>query len=913
VFPNAWRQGDFSGVTDSLGRNLTIYDPWSTQSQANRWARTPYVNNQIPMTKESPFAKYLYGVTPGPTLPDVNPAFSNNFFGTASNASTQNTTSFKIDHWISERDRFFARYSFGTSSSAGPPTSSQGAATTDLSTNITYRQSHDKSMSLSWTHTFSPSFFSETFAGVSYTNYDIYTGDFYQDWSGQLGLPNPFGSSGFPNVTGTGVNMTFVQGDTRRQNKSLIYNIDQNFTKIAGKHEVQFGGKFRMDRANVLPDQQYASGLFDFASNATGLYDPTSGSSYSATPQSNFTGADFFLGLASSYRNQLNPKAYHFSAGERAVYVQDNWRVQPRLTLTLGMRYEYNPPFKDKVGLLQSFDLKNMAIVDTATMDQLYQAQRTTPAVVNSFTSLGVKFETPDQAGMSPGLINPYKTNFGPRAGFAWRSFGGRRPLVIRGGLGMYDYSPPLRDFNASTRSNPPFNASFSTNYTNAASSPDGLTNYLLRSVPTVVAGVNSANAVNPNAPGAVTPGSFTVVFFDPNYPDTRVADWNVSLEREVIPQIYARVTYAGTHGWNLNQDHMMNESPNAYIWYMTTGLPTASGTYANTAERPLNQTTYGNLEEYAKTGWSNSNSLQLQLQRRASRGVAFQVFYTLNNAFRAGGNGWHDGVVSDPNVYLPGAVPTDFDARNRLLYYSRDTAIPKHRIRWNWLIDVPVGKGKKFAQNAGPKLNRAIGGWQLAGIGSWRSRYFTLPTTNYGTFGPVETYGLQYPVQDCRSGQCIAGYLYWNGYIQANQINTYNAAGQCTGICGVPTNYKPSNSPVIPYPATPIPNDPAAPYYGTNTVYVPMKSGAPQRTTINTNLHPWQNQFVMGPGSFALDASLFKVVPIRERLTFRLQADFFSVLNNPGMGTPGSNGIISLQNSSNSARVMQLNGRLTW
>jgi hypothetical protein len=128
-----------------------------------------------------------------------------------------------------------------------------------------------------------------------------------------------------------------------------------------------------------------------------------------------------------------------------------------------------------------------------------------------------------------------------------------------------------------------------------------------------------------------------------------------------------------------------------------------------------------------------------------------------------------------------------------------------------------------------------------------------------------------------------------------------------------VPTNYKPSNSPVIPYPATPIPNDPAAPYYGTNTVYVPMKSGAPQRTTINTNLHPWQNQFVMGPGSFALDASLFKVVPIRERLTFRLQADFFSVLNNPGMGTPGSNGIISLQNSSNSARVMQLNGRLTW
>ena len=567
----------------------------------------------------------------------------------------------------------------------------------------------------------------------------------------------------------------------------------------------------------------------------------------------------------------------------------------------------------DKVGLLQSFDLKNMAIVDQVSLDTLYAAARTTPSVINSFTSLGVKFETPDQAGLSTGLINPYHLNFGPRVGFAWKSIGGAHPLVIRGGFGLYDYAPPLRNFDASTRSNPPFNAAFTTSYTSAASSPDGLPNYALRSVPTVVAGVNSANAVNPNQPGSVTPGSFTTVYFDPNYPDTRMAEWNFTIEREVFSNTLARVSYVGNHGWNLDQDHFLNQAPNAYIWYVTTGQPLPTGTFANTATRNLNQTTYGDLEQYSKTGWSNSNSIQLEMEHRYAKGYAYQLFYVLDNAMRAGGNGWHDNIVQDPNVFLPGAVPTDFDARNRLLYYQRDTAIPHHRVRWNWLVDLPVGKGKRFGSGAGPWMNRLIGGWQLAGFGTWKSNYWSLPTSNYGTFGPVDVYGTKYPIQDCRSGQCIPGYLYWNGYLPANQINTHNAAGQCTGICGVPSNYTPSSTPVIPFPATPIPNDPNAPFYGANTVYVPLKNGTIQRTTINTNLNPWQNQYVAGPGTFGLDASIFKSIPIREHVMLRFNADFFSVLNNPGLSQPGSNGILSLQNSANSARTMQLNLRLTW
>src|SRR5205807_5613867 len=127
----------------------------------------------------------------------------------------------------------------------------------------------------------------------------------------------------------------------------------------------------------------------------------------------------------------------------------------------------------------------------------------------------------------------------------------------------------------------------------------------------------NSAGVVNPAAPGGITPGSFTVVYFPSNYPDTRAADWNLTAEREVFSNTVARVSYIGTHSWNLEQDYFRNQAPNSYIWYVTTGLPLATGTFASTAMRNLNQTTYGDLEQYGKTGWGNSNGLQVQMERR--------------------------------------------------------------------------------------------------------------------------------------------------------------------------------------------------------------------------------------------------------------------------------------------------------
>jgi hypothetical protein len=232
--------------------------------------------------------------------------------------------------------------------------------------------------------------------------------------------------------------------------------------------------------------------------------------------------------------------------------------------------------------------------------------------------------------------------------------------------------------------------------------------------------------------------------------------------------------------------------------------------------------------------------------------------------------------------------------------------------------MDLPFGRNHLLASHAGKFVNGVIGGWQIAGTGSYVSRYWSLPTSNYGYLGQPQIYGKQYVVQDCSSGVCEPGYLYWNGYISAPLINRINSAGQCTGICGIPSSYSPSNIPLIPYGQTTLPaNAPAntniSSYWDTNEVWIKLKNGTVVPTGMNTNLPAWQNQFEPAPWVFNLSASLFRTFSLAEKAKLRFNADFFQVLNNPGLPTPSSNGVLYTNTSNNSPRDLQLTLRLTW
>ena len=179
-----------------------------------------------------------------------------------------------------------------------------------------------------------------------------------------------------------------------------------------------------------------------------------------------------------------------------------------------------------------------------------------------------------------------------------------------------------------------------------------------------------------------------------------------------------------------------------------------------------------------------------------------------------------------------------------------------------------------------------------------------------------MEKYDKKYPIQDCRSGICYDGWLYWNGYIPANRINSTDPrTGRPNGVMGVPDSYRPFQTPLIPTPKDGgNASDPNFGFYDTNTVNVQLANGVTQRTTFDPGMHPLQNQFVMGPLIWNMAASVFKAVPIREGVVLRVNADFLNnVFNMPGTNLPGSDGIILNRTSANTPRVLQLTMRLTW
>ncbi len=910
----AMRQGDFSGLINAAGQRSTLYDPSTTEAN---WRRQPFPNNQIPLNRRSPLATYLYNVTPAPTHPNVNPLVSANWFGTGYDRRNQTTETARVDHRLSDRDQLFFRYSHNPNTRQSTTSLGGGPTTLDGRANAYIDAGENDSGVASWTHTFSPTFFSETIFSVQRDHREI-TPIVNQDITTQLGLSNPFKGVGFPRITSTGFGMDYDSAANLNMDFSRIYNFDQNFTKVHGRHEFQFGGRWRYESIDILADTQETQGRIFFNSLGTSLYDPASGSSYGAVPLTGHDAANMYLGVATYYARYF-PSFFYMRTGENSAYFQDNFKVNSRLTLNLGLRYEYNSPARDRDNTILGFDQKTHAIVMGRTLDDLVKLNHAHPAIAKAFADLGVKYETREQSGLPKKFVYPNRWDFGPRLGFAYRMGPASRPIVLRGGYALYSFPESLKLLTCETRAIVPTTATFTNNPNTAQQSPDGLPNYLLRSVPRTIAGANSQEVLDLTKVTGLSRGSATVYHMDPHLPTARAHEWNFTLEREILADTSVRLSYVGTNGIRLNQYYSYNDGPSAYIWYATTGLPLPTGEFANVATRNFDREVLGTIWQYQKSGWSNNSSLVAEAQRRYSGGYAFQVFYSMSNAMRAGGDGYRDDILRAPNTFLPGAVPDDNQARNRLQFYRRDIAIPKHRVNWNWIVDLPFGRGKPLGRNSNGLLNGLIGGWQIAGNGALASRYFQLPTTMWGAPGKVEVYGKQYPIQDCRSGVCYDGWLYYNGYIPANRINSVNAAGRPNGVMGVPSNYKPAVQPLIPYgTTTPQPNAPAGTnltsLWDTNTVWVPLRNGTVQRVEYNNNLHPLQNQFVLGPMLWSMNASAFKSMQLREQMFLRFNIDFFNVFNMPGTNLPNATtGIILNQTSANSSRVLQLTGRLSW
>jgi hypothetical protein len=913
----AMRNGDFSDLVDAQGRRIELYNPYTTRlEEASNGrivsVRDPFINNQIPPRLQNPFAKRILDITPLPT--DItNPVVNNNLKVVVPTSGlpnlSDNPTTIRIDHKFTERDNTFFKLNGGLRSAHFMGTGgTTGAPTLNKEANTTYLPVRGRSAAISWIHTFSPTFFVETLANRTWQITRTVTGPVDKDWSKELGLPNPLGEIGWPNVTGTGF-MSYVEGDNRRQLYSMISNAEQNYSLIRRTHNFSFGFRYHDEKQHLLPDQGAISGSVAFSSNATALESPLLGSTLNPgiTPQTGFDGANFYLGVASSYTVGLKRGIMRVRERNWGLYLQDNWRMSPRLTITPGVRWDINPAFSEQDNLLSAFDAKSHSLMFPEPLEHYYRLGATSPQVVRMFQNVGVTFKSAQELGRSKRLFPSNYFDIGPRGGVVYQLTTGDRPLILRGGYGLYVSALAMRTLLAQFSGLPPFRADYTYSPNTAAQSPDGIANYLMRNTPDILAGINSSDVIDLDDPASVSRGR-SVVGMDGKQPSLRIHEWNVALEKQLAPSTVMRVTYKGKHGVNSDQLYNINPIQTDYIWYLTTGRPTPTGEFSNVLRRPYDQNAYTDVRLLQRSGYINSATWAFEVERRFRSGLGFQAFYTLTNALRLAGNSFRDDVGSAPSAYLPGTVPTDFRSLNRFLFYDRDTAVPKHRVRWNWTYELPFGRRKHFARNASGLVNSMIGGWVMAGVGTVVSTWYAMPTGNWGERGDFEVYRNTRKILDCRSTpalatnprdeRCIEGYLWYNGYISERFINARNAAGLRTGVFGLPSDYKPAQKPINPWPRGGLPTDLNNADYDTNVVYLPLLTGGVVRVAHDTGLHPWRNQYRLGPFNWNLDSSLMKYFQINERTRLRANVDVFNVFNLQGLNVPGGDGIASLANS---------------
>jgi hypothetical protein len=471
----------------------------------------------------------------------------------------------------------------------------------------------------------------------------------------------------------------------------------------------------------------------------------------------------------------------------------------------------------------------------------------------------------------------------------------------------------PIRNSVRYLTADYPFTASYSQSYTSASQAPDGLPNYLLRAPQAVIAGLNSQNVVNSNSVNALLPGIGLGETLNSKYPPAHVREANATIEQPLPDGSVFRVTYVFTHGYNLDQNYQYNNAPSTYVWETATGTTPPTGTFASVATRPYDNTLWGGNVISMKTGWSNDSALQVNYQRPSRKGFGYQIFYVYSRAFRLGGNTFRDNTLYPAANFAPGVLPAGLDtgtilnpsrALNRYENYKVDTAIPQHHVTFNGILDVPVGKGKRFLGNSNRFLNALLGGYQLAFVGQVVSQSFQVASANWGATSQVQQYGSSVPVDDCRSGVCHPAYLWFNGYISPTVIGAAK-----NGISGIPSNYTPYLAPIN--------NTPGAPNFGNNNVTVTLKNGSQVVTGYSpgpAGSNPFSQTVLLGPFNYTADMSLYKVFSITERVKLRVNVDAFNAFNIQGRVNPNTtDGIESLQTSYWTPRQIQFTGRLSF
>ena len=596
----AFRNGDFSSVF------TPIRDPFN--------GNAPFLNNQIPKERWSTQGAGLLALYPAP-----NRIGSTNFASAAPDHYTIDQWSARVDHRLSANDSIYATYEFADSSEfyalSNPLCSAR--AVPGWGCDELQRTQHAVAV---WTHIFSPRLINE--ARVGYTRYGFYR--LQQDRDSNViqalgigGLTDagktPF-NNGAPQITLTGFDTIGGPTNLPQGRHDNTYNYIENMTFIAGQHSMKFGFDIRRFLFNSF-FMSFGRGAFTFDGTFTGN-----------------AVADMLLGMPRQADRNLGTPFHNSMTFASGYYFQDDWKITPKLTLNLGLRYDLDLPEVERVNKIASFD-PTRGTIKVAGGFEYY---------IDNSSPTGLSSRPRPEIGRR--LWGTDTTNFGPRLGLAWRPFGGTR-TVVRAGLGTFYNHQIVGNGLTPLSRNSPFRLRQTSGPFQATDRPD------------------LANAFS-GIPSVVAPG------IDPNFHTAYVNQWSFGIQRELAANLVLDVSYLGSQGhrlpiqWNINQ---------AFL---------GAGSIASRRPFPA----YGNITGgyISSIGNSNFNGLNVRAERRMGKGLSFIGSYA-----------WSKSIDDGVGISAASDSSTAFaqDARNLRAERSVSDFDVAHRFVLSTVYDLPFGK----------------------------------------------------------------------------------------------------------------------------------------------------------------------------------------------------------------------------
>ena len=612
---------------------------------------------------------------------------------------TRDLATLRVDHNFSAKDQFYAVYNFQVRSG------NRGLVASPLPAfGLLSQHQKNHTVSLSYTRLFSNTVINEARGGINYQylyrRANMTTGEFLSSVGFNEQEITAYGSVVGANLVDTPGQVAFTFApfsgipnggrNTDRPLDQKLATFGDTVTWSKGKHSIKAGGDFVRNQA-----------VDGFALNRN---NPRGTLSWGA----NFNGfATFLLGMPSTVNNSAlyvrNARpALDVSNSESGLFFQDDFKVHPRLTLNLGLRYELITPFADKNDLMVNFDpdgtgnggRKGRFVVPTEAVKALIHPFFITYGTV-----------TADEANVGRGLVRTDKNNFAPRLGAAFRL---TEKSVIRGGYGIVYPTSAAQGMRDAIATNT-FNQSVRTRQT--VGLPLGIN----------PAGGNFGRGLTPfnNAVLASVQGiAANAIPFDLQAP--RIEQFNATFEHEFMNDLGVRVSYIGSRAHGLIAGFDLNElAPNNTPFGVTDGegnpcYDTTPGVITDDlgncvesaqdeARRPFPDGLGSFLASYGNVGRGHSHAFQVEVNRRFARGLMFNFSYTLLDQKSSG--------LDIGNSSLGGALYNQFNTDTDL---SRDSFVSRHRFVSYGSYDIPFGKGRQYGNSINKWADAVAGGFQV-------------------------------------------------------------------------------------------------------------------------------------------------------------------------------------------------------